>query len=263
MMPYKRELALARRLSAEAGALALEYRERGVTAEDKSDDSPVTAADRAAEKLIVEALTAEFPDDGILGEEGASRESKSGRKWIIDPIDGTRDYVRGSRMWTNLLALEEDGEVVLGVSTFPMLEESIWAVKGEGAWRTWRGREERMRCSSIASIDRAVACITQINKIPSQALGQRIPAFLENFWAVRSMGGAYDAILVSSGSAEVWIEAAAKPWDFAALRIIAVESGCRFFDANGDDSIYTGSGFICVPALENEVRRFLGLADLS
>ena len=86
-------------MAQEAGALALEYQKRGVTAETKDDESPVTAADRACEKLIAERIVREFPEDGLLGEEGANRESRNGRKWIIDPIDGTRDYVRGIPLW--------------------------------------------------------------------------------------------------------------------------------------------------------------------
>ena len=103
-----------RRIAAQAGALLLRYAEQGVTAEDKSDDSPVTIADKESEKLIVSALTKEFPDDGLLGEEGANIVSKNGRKWIIDPLDGTRDFVRGNGLWAVLMALEVDGETHLG-----------------------------------------------------------------------------------------------------------------------------------------------------
>ncbi|MBV8072361.1 MAG: inositol monophosphatase, partial [Acidobacteriaceae bacterium] len=92
-MAFEREMELAKLVVQEAAALAIDYQRKGITAEAKADESPVTAADRACEKLIVEAISRKFPDDGILGEEGASRESRNGRKWIIDPIDGTRDFV--------------------------------------------------------------------------------------------------------------------------------------------------------------------------
>src|SRR5579885_1697539 len=112
-MVFEREMELAKLLAEEAGAMALDFQRRGVIAEEKSDESPVTAADRACEKLIVERIAREFPDDGILGEEGANRDTRTGRKWIIDPIDGTRDFVRGIPLWAVLIGLEQDGEVVV------------------------------------------------------------------------------------------------------------------------------------------------------
>src|SRR3954453_22753957 len=118
-MPYDLEIEFAKTLAQEAGALALDYQRRGVTAESKADESPVTAADRACEKLIVERLAREFPEDGVLGEEGSNRESRNGRKWIIDPIDGTRDFVRGIPLWAVLIGLEQDGKIVAAAAHSP------------------------------------------------------------------------------------------------------------------------------------------------
>jgi fructose-1,6-bisphosphatase/inositol monophosphatase family enzyme len=106
-----------------------------------------------------------FPHDGVLGEEGAGVTGTSGRRWIIDPIDGTRDFVRGNRLWSNLIALEEDGHVVVGVATFPRLAEQYWAVKGQGAWRLSEEGEARMRCSTIVEARRAVVCMNQLNHV--------------------------------------------------------------------------------------------------
>src|SRR5260370_31570548 len=121
----------------QASRAAVETAQRmqaGITADTKLDDSPVTAADRECERLITEILTATFPDDGILGEEGARRESRSGRRWIVDPIDGTRDYLRGNPLWANLIALEADGEVGLGVVNLPGLGKLYSASPGGGAF---------------------------------------------------------------------------------------------------------------------------------
>src|SRR5215471_18892704 len=115
-MSYERELEFARRIAAAAGDNARRIRETGITAETKPDHSPVTIADRDNERLIREAIEREFPDDGILGEEGSSKPGTSGRRWIIDPIDGTRDFVRGNRFWCVLVALEQDGESLVGVA---------------------------------------------------------------------------------------------------------------------------------------------------
>ena len=114
-MPFEKELAVARRVARESGELAMRLQAQGVEAEEKADLSPVTIADKECEKLISRLLLEAFPDDGLLGEEGANRESANGRKWIIDPIDGTRDFVRGTPVWSVLIGLEVDGVVETGV----------------------------------------------------------------------------------------------------------------------------------------------------
>lgn len=244
-----------------AGALALEYRRQGVSAEDKADDSPVTPADRAAERLIVQGLLEAYPEDGVLGEEGANKPSDNGRKWIIDPIDGTRDFLRGNRFWANLLGFEVDGVVQLGIAAFPAMDEVYFAVRGRGAWRErGHGAPERIQCSSIEDLSRAVACYNGLNQIRRKPHPHQVVPLLERCWAVRSMGGAMDAMLVCSGSAELWIEPTSKPWDLAPLQIIAQESGARYFDYTGADTIYGGNAIICAPGLERVARDFLGLA---
>src|ERR1700679_3605563 len=133
-MAYQTELATGAAIARKAGALALEIREGNLGIETKSHESPVTIADRACEKLIVEELQRAFPEDGLLGEEGAARESSNGRKWIIDPIDGTRDFIRGTRAWSVLIGLEEHGEIVAGVEYFPATGDMYIAGKGDGAF---------------------------------------------------------------------------------------------------------------------------------
>ena len=115
MIAFERELELGRKAAQRAGEIATRYREKGIGFESKSDDSPVTAADRECERVVPLMIEEAFPDDGLLGEEGAAKPSRSGRRWIIDPIDGTRDYVRGIPVWCTLIGLEQDGEVVAGV----------------------------------------------------------------------------------------------------------------------------------------------------
>ena len=106
MIPFERELDVCRAAALRAGEIALRYREQGIGYDNKSDESPVTAADKECEQLFARAFEEAFPDDGLLGEEGASKPSRSGRRWIIDPIDGTRDYVRGIPVWAHLIGLE-------------------------------------------------------------------------------------------------------------------------------------------------------------
>jgi fructose-1,6-bisphosphatase/inositol monophosphatase family enzyme len=135
---FARELQFARTIARRAGDLALRFQSEGVAAEAKSDLSPVTAADRAAEKLILGAIEQEFPADGLLGEEGSDRPGRSGRRWIVDPIDGTREYVRGNPAWSVLVALEVDGDSRVGVAHFPATGKTYWAVRGGGAFREAR-----------------------------------------------------------------------------------------------------------------------------
>jgi histidinol-phosphatase len=260
-MAYEREVAVMRGAVARIGEVALRYQREGVTAEAKSDQSPVTPADRECERLLVQEICAHFPEDGILGEEGAAKPSDNGRKWILDPIDGTRDFLRGNRLWAMLVGLEQDGEVVAGVAHFPALGDTYWAFEGGGAWRksalTPGAGETRMRVSSISQVDQSVLCVNSLQNSNRHAFGRRLMDWIRPFWAVRSMGGAADAMLVASGSAEAWIEPGGKAWDFAPLKIIAQQAGARFFNFDGGNSIYGGNAVMCVPALETMLRRFV------
>ena len=252
-MANELELEAARAASQRAGEAAMRYWRTGIQADDKSDDSPVTAADRECERIIVQELCARFPDDGILGEEGAEKKSANGRRWIVDPIDGTRDFVRGNHAWCNLIALEDNGEIVLGVAGFPARKETYWASAGAGAWRDG----ERIRVSGIKDVSRSVLCVNSFNHIWRRSFSRHLIDWMRGFWAVRSLGGAADAIHVCSGMAEAWIQEAGKPWDFAVWKILAEESGGRYFNFDGGNSIYAGDCVICVPPLETLMRRFV------
>ena len=259
-MAFDKELDLAKDLGRRAGLLALEYQQRGITAEDKADDSPVTVADRDCEKLIAGEVVRAFTGDGLLGEEGANRDGSSGRRWIIDPIDGTRDYVRGNRLWCNLIALEVNGVVELGVCTFPALGETYWAVRGAGAWRSLNGATTRVHCSGIDRVERAVLCVNGLQNAPHKPHADKMLGFFDRFWTVRSLGGALDAMYTCAGHADFWLEFSAKPWDLAVVQVIAKEAGLTYFDYTGADTIYGGNAVLCVPALEPVAREFLEIA---
>lgn len=255
-MAYERELELAREAARRAGDLALQHSARGVTAETKADESPVTIADRECEKLIASSIRERFPEDGLLGEEGSNGESRNGRKWIIDPIDGTRDFLRGIPTWAVLIGLEVDGEVVTGVCHMPASRESYWAVQGGGAWRNG----ERIQASHVRSKSKALFCVNGINSVLREPYAGRLVSFAAGFWAVRSLGGCMDAMLVASGRADAWLEPTAAPWDLAALKIILEEAGARFFNFDGGASIYGGNCIACAPGLETLMRGFVAEA---
>src|SRR5580658_5685034 len=253
-MAWQHELTIGAEIARKAGGLALKIREGNIHVESKSDESPVTIADRECEKLIVAELQRVYPEDGLLGEEGASRESSNGRKWIIDPIDGTRDFIRGTGAWSVLIGLEERGKVVAGFAYFPSTGEMYSAARGEGAFRDGR----RVKASEIEHKSEALLCCNGLGYMHRYPFAPDLLHWMSEFWTVRSMGGCLDAMLTATGRADAWMEAQAKPWDLAPLKIIAEEAGCVTFDFAGVDTIYGGNYVICVPALADEMKRFVG-----
>ncbi|HTS65184.1 MAG TPA: inositol monophosphatase [Candidatus Acidoferrales bacterium] len=254
-MPYRRELEFARRIAVAAGINARRIRERGITAETKADESPVTVADRDNERLIGEAIEREFPDDGILGEEGASKSGTSGRRWIVDPIDGTRDFVRGNRFWCVLIALEAGDESLVGVAHFPMLEETYWAVKGEGSYL----HEERLHASARTTFGESSFHANGLQLAEARPHLSTVVALMQRSWSVRAYGGALDACLVAAGKVDFWFEPKVAPWDLAALKLIIEEAGGVFFALDGSRRIDRGSACGCAPGLAGEVRRAFGI----
>ncbi len=252
-MPFEKELEVAKLVAQEAGALALDYARRGVTAETKADESPVTAADRACEKLIVETILRAFPDDGILGEEGANRESRSGRKWIIDPIDGTKDFVRGIPLWAVLIGLEENGQVVAGAAHSPGQNSLLWAARGQGAW----ANGSPIHVSSKTGPKESLLSFNGFNKLGVRAFTTALLPWVEQFWGVRSLGGAVDAMLLAQGKTDVWIEPNAAAWDLAPFQVLIEEAGGIFRSLGGERTIYGGNAYACAPRLEPYVQTLL------
>jgi len=252
-MSWETELEVLRSAADGAGELALRHRRGGFVVDSKADHSPVTTADRECERLIAGLLEEAFPDDGLLGEEGAAKPSRSGRRWIIDPIDGTRDFVRGGPSWAVLVGLESEGEPVAGVCFFPLLGDMYVASRGGGAWRN----ADRIEASAITTLSQAVLGLTGFDNLARQAFAPRLLDWAARFWTVRNFGGALDAMMVASGKAEAWIEPSAKSWDLAPLKVIVEEAGGRFFNFDGASSIHGGNAVACAPGLEAEVRRFL------
>ncbi len=251
---WSREIEAAVQAARKAAELALRYQGK-VVAETKPDNSPVTEADRECERLIARMLSEAFPEDGFLGEEGSRSESRSGRRWIIDPIDGTRDYIRGRPLWANLIALEAGGEIVAGVVNLPLLGSLYFAGRGDGAFHD----DSPIHVSSRTSVNEATLCMDAFNRLGDAPFKDRLLDWMAGFWSIRGLGGAPDAMMVASGQVEIWIEPHASPWDFAPLKVIIEEAGGRFLNFDGGSSIYAGNCIVCAPAFESEVLSFLGL----
>ena len=254
-MPFEKELAVARSVARQSGELAMRIQAKGVRHETKADLSPVTIADKECEKLIARLLLEAFPDDGLLGEEGASKPSANGRKWIVDPIDGTRDFVRGNPLWSVLIGLEVDGVVETGVCHLAPRDEMFFATRGHGAFRD----DARIGISNITTVSEASLCINGLNGMSKRSFAPGLMDWMSRFWCVRSMGGCLDAMMLAAGQTDFWIENVAQAWDLAPLKVIMEEAGAVFRNFDGGASIYGGNCLAFVPALEPEAVALMNI----
>ncbi len=219
-----------------AGRIALKYFRGGFEVARKPDDTPVTQADREAEQAIVEILGRAFPDCGVLGEEFGGRGTKEVR-WIIDPIDGTKNFVRGIGIWATLIALEERGEVTVGVIHNPVTAELYTARRGAGAFLNG----ERIRVSDVAELGRAFFVHAGLGIVRKGGHWDGFARLIDATDRQRGFGDYMGYGLVAEGKAEIYAELDLKPWDLAAPMILVEEAGGRFTDLAGRTTIYTGT----------------------
>lgn len=252
-MTYQAETETMLQAARKAGELALRHFMADTASEEKEDDSPVTAADRECERLISGILSSVFPDDGLLGEEGACRASGSGRRWIIDPIDGTRDFVRRNTFWSVQIALEAEGRIVLGVIHFPCLDATLHAVWGAGCF--WNGVLTRV--AGTSRLDRAILMVSGLKSAWEVWAPDALRRLTELCWTVRSYGASYDLAMLARGKTDIWLSGNGMEWDYAPARIIAQESGGRFLTKDGTGRIDARHCLVCAPGLESELRHIL------
>jgi histidinol-phosphatase len=234
------DLELALTLVEAADAISLPHFRSGLAIETKSDLTPVTEADRAVEAEIRRLLSRARPDDAILGEE-AGAAGTGARRWIVDPIDGTRNYARGIPVWATLVALEVDGEVEVGVASAPALGRRWWAARGAGAF----ANGTRTRVSAVAAVEDAVL---------SFALEGELPALARRAWHARGFGDFWAHMLVAEGAVDAAVDAPdVNEWDLAAVQVIVEEAGGRFSDAAGEPRIDSGSAITSNGLLHEEL----------
>jgi histidinol phosphatase-like enzyme (inositol monophosphatase family) len=228
----------------------MKHFEAGIEMEDKSDDSPVTNADREAEVYLSAALEEAFPEDGQMGEEGVAKDSRSGRRWIIDPIDGTKAFVRGVPLWGTLVACCEGETVLAGAVCYPVVDETLAAAVGEGCW--WNGT--RARVSAVDTLAQATACITdeRFPGRPHRAAQWR--AVAAECGVVRTWGDCYGYLLLATGRAEVMVDDLMNPWDAAAVLPLVTEAGGAFTDWRGRATAFGGDVIATNAALASLVR---------
>jgi histidinol-phosphatase len=231
---WRTRYELAIEVAREAGRLALSYFNANLDVEWKQDRTPVTVADRETESLLRSRLLERFPNDGLLGEEFGDVPGSSGFRWIIDPIDGTRSFVRGIPIWATLIGLEYNGEQIAGVAEAPAMHETYRALRGDGAFRN----DNVIRVSEIATLSEAQIFYSSLAWFIKAG---RRDAFL-NLAAQsnrqRGFGDYYGFVLVAQGSGELMVEYGIHPWDVAGLKVIVEEAGGRYSDWQGKPDIY-------------------------
>jgi histidinol phosphatase-like enzyme (inositol monophosphatase family) len=244
-------LDFAVELARAAGEITLRYFRRGVAAEIKADGSPVTIADREAEAFLRQEIAARFPADGILGEEEGATTGASGRRWILDPIDGTFSFVRGVPFYGVLIGLEIDGEAALGVVNIPALNELVYAARGLGCF--WNGQPARV--SGVAQLSEALLLATDFGDCAKHGYGAAGQKLSQQTKSQRTWGDCYGYVLVATGRAEVMLDPVMNVWDCAPLLPIMQEAGGTFTDWTGRATIHGGNAIATNGLLFGEVMQ--------
>lgn len=268
---YASDLELVRKIGKAADAVSMaRFLSMDLVIETKPDSTPVTDADKATEKCIREMLEAERPEDGILGEEFGADISGKKRYWVIDPIDGTKSFLRGLPVWSTLIALvevsQEAGvdkhEVVVGLVSSPALARTWFATKGGGAYTTFdsdsnphKGAPRKINVSKVAQIKDA-----QLGYSDFVGFGDHLAGFQSLFneaWRTRAVGDFWSHMLVAEGVMDVAIEPSLALWDMAPLDVIVREAGGSYTDLKGVPGPFGKSGVTTNGLLKDEVIKRL------
>jgi histidinol phosphatase-like enzyme (inositol monophosphatase family) len=256
-------LDLAVSAAREAGQLTLAFFQReDLTFERKADDSPVTEADRQAERLLRRRIHENFPDDGILGEEFGEQAGTSGFRWILDPIDGTKSFICGVPLYGTLIGVERSGTSVVGVIHLPGLDECVYAASGGGAWYTHGSASPRpARVSQRDRVSDAVVLTSQLDNYYPRGAHQAYLELERAAYITRMWGDCYGYLLVATGRADVMVDPVMNVWDAAALQPVLEEAGGVYTDWSGRPTIHGGEGIGCNRLLLDQVlaitRRFV------
>lgn len=237
-MPSSPDLRIALEAADAADAATMQrFRATDLTVEHKADLTPVSEADRSAEMAIRAHLGKSLPGDAVLGEEYGASGSPGGRRWIIDPIDATVNYVRGVPVWATLIALEDAAGIAVGVVSAPALGARWWAGRGLGAWCGGR----RIHVSDVGRIEDAHLSINSIVTHEQHGRGAQVMALSRRCARTRGFGDFWSFMLLAEGAVDVVVEPIAAVWDLAPLLVIVEEAGGRFTDIIGERTIAGGN----------------------
>jgi histidinol-phosphatase len=248
-------MELARASAREAGQLTLQYfQQDNYAVERKSDNSPVTAADRAAEQLLRTRIRAAFPHDAIVGEEFGEQAGTSDFRWILDPIDGTKSFISGVPLYGTLIGVECEGASQAGVIYMPALDEMVYAVKGSGAWYVKGGAAPRStRVSARSPLSAGLFVTSQVDNFAKRGAADVYARLEAAAYITRTWGDCYGYLLVATGRAELMVDPYMNVWDAAALLPILEEAGGVYVDWQGNATIHAGEGLGCNRLVLDEV----------
>ncbi|QDE34630.1 histidinol-phosphatase [Microbacterium foliorum] len=234
---FSRDLALALRLADAADAQSLpRFDSPDLEISTKADSSHVTDADLATERAIRSLLATERPDDGIFGEEFGA-EGSTHRQWIIDPIDGTANFLRGVPLWGTMIALAVDGVPQVGVVSMPAVGRRWWAAAGSGAWTATDAEPRRIRASSVSSLDDASVSFQSISQWAESGHTDQLLKLADRVWRDRAYGDIYAYMLLAEGRIDMVAEFGVKEYDVAAAVPIVREAGGRMTGFDGAETI--------------------------
>ena len=243
MTSAQADLDLALDLAARADAItAARFGALDLRVDHKPDLTPVTDADEAVEHELRDVLARERPGDDIFGEEHGGTPTRSGRQWVIDPIDGTKNFVRGVPVWASLIALLQDGIPTVGVVSAPALNRRWWAAAGLGAHLSVDGgAPRRLQVSAVADLDSASLSFSSLSGWAERGLRDRFIALTDAVWRVRGYGDFFSYCLVAEGAVDIACEPEVKLWDLAPLDVLVREAGGWFTDIAGTPGPHGGS----------------------
>jgi histidinol-phosphatase len=241
MTAVPEDIELALQLADQADALTMvRFGALDLHVDTKPDLTPVTDADRGAETTLREILAEQRPDDVVLGEEFGGTAVFTGRQWVLDPIDGTKNFVRGVPVWATLIALLIDGVPTVGVVSAPALHRRWWAANGDGAFTSFAGDERRISVSAVDDVSSASLTYSDL----TTGWGERRAHFVEltdAVWRVRGYGDFWSYCLVAEGAVDIAVEPEVKLWDLAPLDVLVREAGGAFTDLAGTPGAHGGS----------------------
>ena len=239
-------------IAREAGTLTLRYfRRTDLDVESKGDGTPVTVADREAERLLRDRIAEAFPDDSVVGEEEPDVAGTSDRTWILDPIDGTQSFIHGVPLYANLVALEDNYGPAVGVINVPGLDECVWAGRGRGCFVDG----EPARVGDRTDLRGACVVTSGVDYWPSAAA---LDAFVGSGAVIRTWGDAYGYVLVATGRADAMVDPVVSRWDVAPMLTIFPEAGGLFCDLSGTVTAEGGDALATNPALAPQVLALVG-----
>jgi len=217
----------------EAGQFALGYFDQNVAVEWKDDRSPVTVADRGAEEMLRKTLLGKFPDDGFLGEEFGAHAGTSGYRWIIDPIDGTRSFVRGVPIWATLVGLEYKGELLAGITYMPALDQTYRALRGDGAFRN----DRPIHVSKVDTLKEAHLFYSSVTWFTRAGREKTFLHLAQQTQRQRGFGDFYGFVLVAQGAGDIMMEHGVHAWDLGGIVPIVEEAGGKITTWDGKKDI--------------------------